>query len=208
MIKNVIFDFGAVLVDWNPHYLYDAWFGSPEKASWFLENICTSQWNAQMDGGKPFAQGVAELTALHPEWREEIEMYDSQWERMMGAEIPGMYGILSRLRSRGFRLWGLTNWSSEKFYLINRNYPVFDLLDGMVVSGDVHLLKPSAGIFRALTEKYGLKPEECIFVDDNADNVAGAEAFGISAIRFTGAEALKTELMRRGLQGAFTNPGK
>lgn len=190
MIKNVIFDFGAVLVDWNPHYLYDPWFGSHEKAAWFLENICTTRWNTQMDGGKPFAEGIAELTALHPEWQKEIAMFDSQWERMMGGEIPGMYELLSRLRTRGYRLWGLTNWSSEKFCLIRGKYPVFDLLDGMLVSGDVHLLKPSADIFRALMEKYALEPSECVFVDDNADNVAGAEAFGIPAVRFTGAADL------------------
>ena len=65
-IKNIVFDYGGVLVDWNPHHLYDRYFGSREQADWFLDNICTLQWNTQMDGGKPFAEGIAELRRSIP----------------------------------------------------------------------------------------------------------------------------------------------
>ena len=63
-MKNIVFDYGAVLVDWNPHHLYDKYFGSVEKAEWFLNNICLYSWNIQMDGGKPFAEGGAEVQPL------------------------------------------------------------------------------------------------------------------------------------------------
>jgi 2-haloacid dehalogenase len=194
MIRNIIFDFGAVLVDWNPHYVYDPYFGDPEKATWFIENICTAAWNKELDGGKPFSQGVAELSAQYPEWAPEIELYHRNWKKMMGGAIPGMYDLVADLKQAGYGIYGLTNWASETFYTIVNDYPVFSLLDGMVVSGDVRLLKPDAAIFNCLLDKYGLKAEESVFIDDNAENVDGAIAAGLSAIRFTGAAALREEL--------------
>ena len=191
---NFIFDFGAVLVDWNPHYVFDPYFGSAEKAEWFITHICTSAWNAELDGGKPFAQGVAELQAVHPEWAPEIELYWKRWNDMMGGPIPGMYELLQELKAAGHKLYGLTNWSAETFYQIVDNYPVFALLDGKVVSGDVHLLKPHPEIFHCLLDRFSLRSEDCLFIDDNAANVAGAEAVGIPAIQFTSASDLRTRL--------------
>ena len=92
MIKNIIFDFGAVLVDWNPYYVYDPYFGDHKKAEWFIENICTAAWNKELDGGKPFAQGVAELSAQYPEWAKEIAMYHRDWIKMMGGATDQLVG--------------------------------------------------------------------------------------------------------------------
>ncbi len=194
MIRNIIFDFGAVLVDWNPHYLYDPYFGDVEKATWFLENICTFAWNRELDGGKPFDEGVAELSAIHPEWSREIELYKSGWIKMMGGQIPGMYEIVAELKSRGYGVWGLTNWSSETLCQIEDKYPVFSLLDGRIVSGEVRLLKPDEAIYRCLLNTFGLKAEECLFIDDNAENVDGALKLGIEAWTFTDAATLRTRL--------------
>ena len=104
MIKNVVFDFGGVLVDWNPHYLYDKYFGSREKADWFLENVCRYSWNIQMDAGKPFAEGIAELQSEFPEWSEAIEIYHSRWIEMMNGQIEGSVDILRRLKSAGYKI--------------------------------------------------------------------------------------------------------
>ena len=137
---------------------------------------------------------MAELTAQYPEWAPEIALYQRDWKKMMGGAIPGMYDLVADLKQAGYGIYGLTNWASETFYTIVDDYPVFSLLDGMVVSGDVRLLKPDAAIFNCLLDKYGLKAEESVFIDDNAENVAGAIAAGLSAIRFTGAATLREEL--------------
>ena len=194
MIKNIIFDFGAVLVDWNPHYLFDDYFGSAEKAQWFLDHICTNDWNRQFDGGKPFAEGLAELTAEHPEWACEIAVYWDQWEKMMGAAIPGMYELVADYKAAGYGVYGLTNWSSETFYRIEKNYPVFALLDGKIVSGDVRMLKPDAAIFHCLLDRYGLRAEESVFIDDTLANVEGARRAGLEGLHFTDAPTLRKEL--------------
>lgn len=194
MIKNIVFDFGGVLVDWNPHYLYDGYFGSREKADWFLANICTMDWNVQMDGGKPFAQGIAELSAVHPQWSREIQMYFDRWMDMMGEEIPHMRELIQDLKRRGYRIFGLTNWSAETFCQVRHKYGIFDLLEGMTVSGEEHVTKPDQAIYRRLIDRFSLTPGECLFIDDNAANVAGAIQAGMAAVRFTDPATLKEYL--------------
>ncbi len=196
MIRNIIFDFGQVLVDWNPHYLFDPYFGDPDKATWFLDHICTNEWNRQFDAGKPFAEGLAELKAQFPEWTREIDVYWTEWTKMMGGPIPGMYELVADLKAAGYGVYGLTNWSSETFYQIEKNYPVFALLDGKVVSGDVRLLKPDAAIFRCLLDRYGLKAEESVFIDDTLPNVEGAHAAGLSGLHFQDAPTLREDLKK------------
>ena len=193
-IKNVVFDFGGVLVDWNPHHLYDKYFGSSEKATWFLENICRYSWNLQMDKGKPFSEGVAELQAIYPEWSEAIGIYHTRWIEMMGGEVEGTPSLLRRLKAAGYRVFGLSNWSMETFPLVRDEFPIFKELEGKVISGEELMVKPEPEIYHCLFERYGLVPEESIFVDDNADNVAASIREGMPAIRFVGAQELEREL--------------
>ena len=195
MIKNIIFDFGAVLVDWNPHHLYDSYFGDATKAEWFLTEICPYEWNAQCDAGRPIKDITAERVALFPEWEKEIRMYFDHWVDMMGAPIPGMEELVRDYKQRGYGVWGLTNWSAETLPLVRDDYPVFKLLDGYVVSGQEKVVKPDARLYRILLERYGLKAEECVFIDDNPANTAGAEAVGIRGIVFHDASQLRIDLV-------------
>ena len=194
MIKNIIFDFGAVLVDWNPHHLYDSYFGDATKAEWFLTEICPYEWNAQCDAGRPIKDITAERVALFPEWEKEIRMYFDHWVDMMGDPIPGMEELVRDYKQRGYGVWGLTNWSAETLPLVRDDYPVFKLLDGYVVSGQEKVVKPDARLYRILLERYGLKAEECVFIDDNPANTAGAEAVGIRGIVFHDASQLRIDL--------------
>ena len=158
MIKNIIFDFGGVLLDWNPHYLYDLYFGDKEKAEWFLTNICTYEWNAQHDNGKPIAEGTAELIAQHPEWEKEIRMYYDDFMKMMGGQIPGMEDFVKSLKAKGYHVFGLSNWSVETFALVRPVYPVLDLMEDMVISGIERVMKPDHRIFELALERFGIKP--------------------------------------------------
>lgn len=194
MIRNIIFDFGSVLVDWNPERLYGPYFNDDAKMRYFLTEICPHAWNAQADAGRSTAEITEERVAVHPEWEKEIRMYFGQWIKMMGEQIPGMQELVEELKDRGYRLYGLTNWSAETFPLVKDNYPVFRLLDGIVVSGEEKIAKPDPGIFRILLQRYGLKPEECLFIDDNPGNVSTGESLGIRGLIFTSAAALKSRL--------------
>ena len=98
MIKNVVFDFGGVVIDWNPHYAYDPYFGDRAKSDWFLANICTWAWNNCQDAGRPFAEAVASLSAEYPEWSAEIALFRERWEEMVGGLVPGTSEIIARLK--------------------------------------------------------------------------------------------------------------
>lgn len=194
MIKHLIFDFGAVLVDWNPYYLYDPYFGDHARAEDFLQTIHAFDWNAQVDAGRPSAEITEETVAQFPQWEKEIRMFYGRWIEMMGGPIPGMEALVREYKARGYGVWGLTNWSNEFFPLVRDRYPVFQVLDGYVVSGVEKIIKPDARLYRILLDRFGLKAEECVFIDDNAANVAGAEAVGIHGIVFHDASQLRTDL--------------
>jgi len=202
MIKNIIFDFGGVLIDWNPLHLYNRYFeGDVQKAQWFIENICTMEWNVQMDAGKPFDEGIRELTALHPEWADAIAAYRQRWGEMIGGPIPHMLELVKSLKKAGYHLFGLSNWNWDTLSTIIGDYPVMDELEGTVISGLEFVIKPQPEIYQLLLSRYHLLPEESLFIDDNIANVRGAEAVGINGLQFTNAETLKKDLQKLGIQG-------
>lgn len=194
MIKNIIFDYGGVLLDWNPHYLYDPYFGDKEKAEWFLTNICTYEWNAQHDGGHRVAEGTAELVAEHPEWKKEIEMYYGEFMQMMGGQIEGMEDCVKQLKDKGYHIFGLSNWSEETFALVRHVYPVLDLMEGMVISGIEKVMKPNHRIFEIALERFGIMADETVFVDDNPNNVKAACEVGIHGVLFSSRTQIENEL--------------
>ena len=198
-MKTLIFDFGGVLVDWNPHYVFDSYFNDKEKCDYFIKNICNTEWNSQMDAGKPFAVAVAERSAEYPEWAPEIEYYWTHWRQMLDAAIPGMYELVKELKDKGYRIYGLTNWSSETFYTICDDFPVFSLLDGKVVSGDEKVIKPDPKIFNILLERFSLCPKDCIFIDDNMTNVNAAKALGIGGVQFESESQLRSYFESEGI---------
>ena len=205
MIKNIIFDYGGVLLDWNPHYLYDPYFGDKDKAEWFLTNICTYEWNAQHDNGKPIAQGTAELIAQHPEWEKEIRLYYDDFMKMMGGQIPGMEEFVKDLKTIGFCVFGLSNWSEETFALVRHVYPILDLMEDMVISGIEKVMKPDHRIFELALQRFGIKAEETIFLDDNLANVNAANEVGIKGILFN-KNMIKNEKIILHPDGSFVLP--
>lgn len=195
MIKNIVFDYGSVLVDWDPHYLYEPYFGDKEKADWFLTEICPYEWNNQADAEKTFPEIVAERVAVFPEWKKEIEMYYEQWIKMINpVPIAGMTEYVRELKARGFKTFGLSNWNKDTFALVRHQFEVFDILDGMVISGQEGVKKPDPAFFKILLERFHLKAEECVFIDDNEKNVEGARALGFTGIRFIDRPALESVL--------------
>ena len=194
MIKNIIFDFGGVLLDWNPRYLYKSYFNNDEEMEHFLADICNGEWNIRQDAGRPFAEAVKELQAKFPEYAEAIQMYDDDWEKMLKCELPGSIDLLKELKFMGYGIYGLTNWSAEKIGYAFANYSFFSLFDGIVVSGVEKVVKPDRKIYEILLERYSLRPGECVFIDDNQDNVDMAKVLGINAIRFDNIGNVKEHL--------------
>jgi 2-haloacid dehalogenase len=196
--KAVVFDLGGVLIDWDPRHLYRKLLADDAAVEEFLATICTPEWNAELDGGRPFAEGVAELVERHPEHAAEIAAYHERWPEMLGGEIPGTVEILAELRAAGVPLYALTNWSAETFLISRDRFEFLDWFDGLVVSGQERVIKPDPRIFRLLLDRFGLDPGATFFADDSEANVAAAREVGFDAVRFTGPEQLRRDLVARG----------
>jgi len=195
--KAVVFDLGGVLIDWDPRHLYRKLLADDAAVEEFLATICTPGWNAELDRGRPFAEGVAELVERHPEHAAAIAAYHERWPEMLGGEIPGTVEILAELRAAGVPLYALTNWSAETFLLSRDRFEFLDWFDGLVVSGEERVIKPDPRIFRLLLDRFGLDPGATFFVDDSEANVAAARELGLDAVRFTGPEQLRRDLAAR-----------
>lgn len=186
-IKNVVFDFGGVLLDWNPRYFYSEIFNDDEKMEYFIQNIVTTKWNSQMDRGRSFEDCMNELAKEHEEYRDQIMLYRKGWEKMLKGEISSGIKVLKAvLNSDKYKVYGLTNWSAETFPYAYNKYTFLQQFEGIVVSGEEKMIKPEKGIYLTLLDRYQLKPEETFFMDDNKDNVAMAKSRGINALVFTG----------------------
>jgi len=197
-IKNIVFDFGAVLIDWNPRYLYRTVFNDEDEMEHFLSEVCHLGWNQQLDLGTSFEEAIAERIKSFPQYEPEIKKYQNNWMEMIGGEIKENTRLIESL-SQKYQLYGLTNWSAETFPLVYNQFDFFTKLKGIVVSGEEKLVKPDARIFNLLLERYELKAEETLFVDDNKANVDAAKSLGFKTIHFTDKVILSSELKKLGL---------
>ena len=202
-VDSIVFDLGGVLIDWNPRYLYRRLFkGDDEAMEAFLREVCTPEWNARQDAGRPWAEGVAELVGRHPEARELIVAFDERWEEMLAGAVAGSVEILGHLFSAGVPLYALSNWSAAKFPITRARYPFLSWFRDIVISGEVGTTKPDPSMFRVLLERHALDPSSIAYVDDSSPNVAVAADLGFAAaIRFVGADALRRDLVALGLPG-------
>ena len=199
-VKAVTFDLGGVLIDWNPRHLYRQFFGADEAAmERFLADVCTPEWNAQLDAGRPFAEAVDEVLAAHPDQAELITAYYQRWQEMLGPTLEGTVAILREVRAAGYPTYALSNWSAETFDVTRRRYPFLDDMDGILISGEVGVGKPDPAIFRAFLARFGLTAGETLFIDDWDRNVATASSLGIVAIQFKGAAQSRVDLRSLGL---------
>jgi 2-haloacid dehalogenase len=197
--KAVVFDLGGVLIDWDPRYLYRKLLADEAAVEEFLATVCTPEWNAELDRGRPFAEGVAELVERHPEHAAAIAAYHERWPEMVAGDIPGTVEVLAELQAAGVPLYALTNWSAETFAITRGRFEFLEWFDGLLVSGEERVTKPDPAIFQLLLDRFGLDPTATVFVDDSEANVAAARRLGFDAIRFTGHEELRRELVARRL---------
>lgn len=196
----IVFDLGGVLIDWKREHLYDKMFaGNESDKQYFLDEVCSMEWNAQMDTGYPFAKAIEERVALFPEYEEYIRAYWTRWEEMVPGQISGTVDILAALRRQGYPLAVLSNWSEETHARVYQQFEFLHWFDEVMISGQVGRIKPDPAIFRLLLDRLRRPAEECLFIDDSIANIESASELGFQTIRFTSPEALRTALHKLGV---------
>ena len=195
----VIFDLGAVLIDWNPRHLYRTLFDDEEVMEAFLRDVCSPAWNAEQDRGRTWQEAVDLLTAEHPEQRDLIHAYRDRWDEMLKGPIEGSVAILERLDADGYELHALTNWSAETFPVARERFEFLARFRTILVSGEEGLKKPDSAIFELMLERIGHPAERCVFIDDSAHNIEAAASLGFDAIHFSTPKQLQVDLTQRGI---------
>ena len=195
-MNNIIFDFGNVLVRWEPQRVFLPYFGDDEAKYWFFwRHICDQQFRDRIDAGEDSRYVISQRQAQFPEYAEAIDMYMSCWEESLPSEMPGMYSLVQELKANPCNhIYGLTNWSMETFPQARAKFNVLQLIDDYVVSGYIGVVKPHPRIFHTLLNRYDLEAPQCLFIDDNPANVEGATQLGFHGILFKDADQLRNQL--------------
>lgn len=175
---------GNVLLDYNPEVILEKTldneedrqiirkelFGGPE---WVQGDLGIIKNSERFDG---VSQRVP--SRLHSALRECVE----NWNICM-VPVEGAVDFCREIKTRGYGMYVLSNACSLFYEYFPKYFPL-EWFDGIVVSSDEHIVKPDAGIYRILLERYGLNADECLFIDDRADNVRGAVESGMNAYIF------------------------
>lgn len=194
MIKNLIFDFGKVLVDYDFFHAIRPYFETEEDLKEFADLFTCLEFLNRCDMEvEPFAEIIKDSQRRYPKFELQLQKFYEYYPEFVTNEVPGMRDLLTKLRHEGFKLYGLTNWCSM-VHKVMEKWDILTMLDGRVISSEEKLIKPDVAIFQRLCDKYGLKPEECLFTDDKALNVEGAVKAGMQGIVFSNAEQFESEL--------------
>ncbi|HUI90485.1 MAG TPA: HAD family phosphatase [Anaerolineales bacterium] len=198
-IKAIIFDIGGVLLQWDPHRLYERYFDRPQQIDRFLAEIDFAAWNTEQDRGRPFAEGVAELSSQFPHYAHLIRAYGEHWEESIVGPITGGVEILRELKRAGYPLYALSNWSAETYPRVRHKYDFLDLFEKIILSGEVKLVKPDPAIFNLTLKRIHHAAAECLLIDDSEANINGARTLGFVTIHFKSPDQLRTELREKHL---------
>lgn len=198
MIKNIIFDMGRVMLQFDPDDIAGH-FAAGEDGKLLADKVFRSSCWDSLDRGTitiPQAREVMRRTLperLHPILDKTLK----EWYNCI-LPVEGMDRVVREIKAAGYAVYLLTN-ANVQFHQYQENVPAWECFDGLLVSSDYKLLKPEPAIYQAIADKYRLSLEECIFIDDREENVAGAQAVGMEGILFTDAAHLRGELLRRGV---------
>ncbi len=200
MINTIIFDLGAVLIDWNPHYMYRTVFSDEEEMKNFLATVCTSDWNEEQDAGRSLQEGTEILVKQFPEHEDNIRAFYTRWEEMLGDAFEDTVEVFKELKeSNKYKIYALTNWSAETFPVALERFEFLHWFDGIVVSGAEKMRKPTAAFYQILLDRHHVNASEALFIDDNYRNILAAEALGIKSIHFTSGALLRRQLVQLGI---------
>jgi 2-haloacid dehalogenase len=199
-IGAVIFDFGNVLVGWDPENLYRHLIPDTSERKAFLRDVCSPAWNLEQDRGRPWGEAIALLCAQFPERATLISAFYDRWDEMISGPIAEGHDLLERVVGAGIPAYGLTNWSGETFDNNGHHLPFLKHLKYVAVSGHLGMVKPEPEIYHHLLKKIGLPAEQCAFLDDNPANIAAAHALGLKTVHFRNDGTALAELRGLGLE--------
>ncbi len=184
MIKNIIFDMGNVLLDFNPSEPLDRFCSSEEEKATIKRELFDGEEWIQRDLGNITVEEMYNRVAgrIPEKYHGSLKKIINEWDYSM-VPLDGAKEFFEFVKKAGYGVYILSNASVNFYDYFPRHFDL-DSFDGVVVSADIHIIKPDRGIYEHLLKTYNLKAEECLFIDDRKDNVLAARALGINAHQF------------------------
>ena len=198
-MTHVVFDVGNVLIKWDARQVYRGDFASDAEIDAFFAEIGFGPWNLEQDRGRTWEEAVAVKTAEHPQYAALIAKFHTNWHDAVPGEIPEGVEALETIRASGAHIYGITNFSAEKWQECRERFAFLNQFTDVVVSAHERLVKPDPAIFELFLGRNGLAAEDCLFIDDSAANVATAESLGFDTIHMTEPRCLIGKLRVRGV---------
>ena len=189
-----LFDLGGVFFDWKPEYFYKNIFETNEDLNYFLDNVCTLEWNYKQDNGRPIKEAEEELIIKYPNYTKEIKLYYPNHRKMIGTVFQNSVDILSKLYEENYLCYALSNWSAETFEGMTRDYPFLKKFDGLLISGEEKIVKPNKEIFELAIDRFNLIPDNTVFIDDNLDNINAAKKLNFRTIHLVDPYLINKEI--------------
>lgn len=196
----IIFDFGGVLIDWSPYFLYRKVMKDDQEIKAFLEEIDFKNWNPKFDLGYPFEKGVEEKCTEFPQHAEMIQRFNSHWMDAMGDVVADTAEVARRLKEAGYTLYGLSNWAETTFNRVKDRFYFLDYLEDYILSGRVKQVKPEPEIYHTLLRLIDRPAGDCLFIDDSLENIKTADSLGFQTILYESAEQLTQTLSDMGIK--------
>ena len=193
-LKNVVFDLGGVLIDWNPERILAGFYADPDSRAIMRTALFMHPDWLQLDRGTlQEAELLARVAGRTGRPHTELEDLLEAVRASLHAKSDTV-ALLEQLAARGVPLYCLSNISADMFGYLRRRHSFWSLFRGIVISGELQLMKPEREIFELLLKRYDLAAQDTVFVDDNGPNVAGARAVGVHGVWFRDAAQCEREL--------------
>lgn len=198
MIRNILFDMGNVLLRFDRQVFLDQLDVSPEDKQLLLQEVFLSAEWVSMDRGTLREETAEPLMCqrLPSHLHDAVHQLTSCWDQPI-LPMEGMAELVQELKAAGYGIYLLSNASVRQHAYWPR-VPGSEFFDGTLISADEGVMKPQPEIYRLCLERFGLRPEECFFIDDVPANIAGAARCGISGAVFQ----MDVPLLRRQLREA------
>lgn len=183
-MKNIVFDLGGVVVDWNPERVMQEYPGDRElPAILFKEGFFHQYW-PEYDRGTVDQEHIANEMSIFS-GRDYAECWNFvEFAKHSLKDIPVTQSLIKKLSAQGYRLFCLSNMSIEYYdYLKKRE--VFSYFEGQIISAREHVIKPEKEIYELLVKRHGIMPEETLFIDDLQSNLEAAGQLGFHTLHFT-----------------------
>ncbi len=184
-IKNVVFDLGNVLINFNATgYLIKEYDNFEDVKILFHEVFRSEEWQLLDQGEITDREAVASIIKRIPAYEKDVEKLILHWEDFLIDQIKDSVYFLRKFKAMGLKVYALSNYPERGFTATKEKYDFFKEFDGMVVSYEEGVLKPDRRIYEALFQRYHLDPRECIFIDDTMANVSTANELGMLGVHY------------------------